>query len=92
MTRSGSYLAPPGFRDSSNPALNHGEVVASTYAVRYEISRTDTGVSAAHTASMTSASSGPNPPPACADFTDIILTLLQIRRSLSRSGVTEPTY
>jgi len=44
MSRSGSYLAPPGFRDSSSPALNHGEVVASTYAIRHEIARTDTGV------------------------------------------------
>ena len=44
MSRSGSYLAPPGFRESQTPALNHGEVVASTYAIRHEIARTDTGI------------------------------------------------
>jgi len=44
MSRSGSYLAPPGFRDSQTPAVSHGEVVASTYAIRHEIARTDTGV------------------------------------------------
>src|SRR5258708_23972 len=44
MSRSGSYLAPPGFRDSSNRALGQGEVVASAYAIRDEVARTDTGV------------------------------------------------
>jgi len=37
-------LAPPGFRDSSNRALQPGEVVASAYQIREEIARTDTGV------------------------------------------------
>src|SRR5215510_14664199 len=44
MGRSGSFQAPPGFRDSPVRALNHGEVVASTYTVRNEIARTDTGI------------------------------------------------
>ncbi len=44
MVRSGSIQAPPGFRDSGTRALVSGEVVASTYAIREEISRTDTGV------------------------------------------------
>jgi serine/threonine protein kinase len=44
MSRSGKFLAPPGFRDSPNRALNPGEVVASTYAIRAEIARTETGI------------------------------------------------
>jgi len=44
MGRSGSFQAPPGFRDSPMRALNHGEVVASTYSIRDEIARTDTGL------------------------------------------------
>jgi serine/threonine protein kinase len=44
MGRSGSFQAPPGFRDSPVRALSHGEVVASTYAIREEIARTDTGI------------------------------------------------
>src|SRR3954447_22759524 len=44
MGRSGSFQAPPGFRDSPVRALTHGEVVASTYAVREELARTDTGI------------------------------------------------
>jgi CheY-like chemotaxis protein len=44
MARSGSFQAPPGFRDSPTRALNHGEVVASTYTIRDEIARTDTGI------------------------------------------------
>jgi len=44
MRRSGSFQAPPGFRDSPTRAVNHGEVVASTYAIRDEVARTDTGV------------------------------------------------
>lgn len=44
MARSGSFQAPPGFRDSPTRGVSHGEVVASTYAIRDEIARTDTGV------------------------------------------------
>ena len=44
MGRSGSFQAPPGFRDSAIRALNQGEVVASTYTIREEIARTDTGI------------------------------------------------
>jgi CheY-like chemotaxis protein len=44
MGRSGSFQAPPGFRDSPTRGLQHGDVVASTYAVREEIATTDTGV------------------------------------------------
>jgi len=44
MGRSGSFQAPPGFRDSTIRALNQGEVVASTYAIREEVARTDTGI------------------------------------------------
>src|SRR5262249_1932459 len=43
MGRSGSFLAPPGFRDSPTRALTRGEGVASAYAVRDEIARTETG-------------------------------------------------
>ena len=43
MGRSGSFQAPPGFRDSGTRALGHGDVVASTYTIRDEIARTDTG-------------------------------------------------
>lgn len=43
MTRSG-FAAPGGFRDSRERALAAGEVVASTYAVRDEIARTEIGV------------------------------------------------
>ncbi len=44
MGRSGSFQAPPGFRDSPTQALNQGDVVASTYTIRGEVARTDTGV------------------------------------------------
>ncbi len=44
MGRSGSAPAPPGFRDSPTRALKHGEIVASTYAIRDEIARTETGI------------------------------------------------
>jgi len=44
VSRSGSFQAPPGFRDSPTRVLNPGEVVASTYAIRYEVTRTDTGL------------------------------------------------
>jgi serine/threonine protein kinase len=37
-------LAPAGFRDSPARAIGNGEVVASTYAIREEIARTDTGI------------------------------------------------
>jgi CheY-like chemotaxis protein len=40
----GSFDVPSGFRDSAERAIAQGEVVASTYAIRDEISRTDTGV------------------------------------------------
>jgi serine/threonine-protein kinase len=36
--------APPGFRDSPERALGAGEVVASTFAIRDEIARTETGM------------------------------------------------
>jgi CheY-like chemotaxis protein len=41
---SGTFSAPAGFRDSPARPLSHGEVVASTYAIRDEIGRTDTGI------------------------------------------------
>ncbi len=44
MSRSGRIQTPPGFRDSPTRALNPGEVVASTYAVRAEVARTETGL------------------------------------------------
>jgi hypothetical protein len=44
MSRSGRIQSPPGFRDSPTRALNPGEVVASTYAIRSEIARTETGL------------------------------------------------
>jgi len=44
MSRSGRIQAPPGFRDSPNRVLNPGEVVASAYAVRAEVARTETGI------------------------------------------------
>src|ERR1043165_2204574 len=44
MARSGSFEAPPGVRDSPTRGVSHGEVVASTYAIRDEIARTETGV------------------------------------------------
>src|SRR5215470_19553063 len=44
MGRSGSFQAPPGFRDSPIGALNQGDVVASTYTIRGEVARTDTGI------------------------------------------------
>jgi CheY-like chemotaxis protein len=40
----GSFSPPAGFRDSTHPALNPGEVIASTYQVKDEIARTDDGV------------------------------------------------
>lgn len=39
----GTFAVPPGFRDSATPALHAGEVIASTYQIRHEIARTDTG-------------------------------------------------
>jgi serine/threonine protein kinase len=44
MGRSGSFQAPPGFRDSVVRAVVPGDVIASTYMVRDELARTDTGV------------------------------------------------
>ena len=44
MSRSGSFVVPAGFRDSQERALDAGEVVGSTYQIRDEIARTDTGV------------------------------------------------
>jgi len=44
MVRTGSFAVPAGFRDSASRALGEGEVVDSTYTVRDEIARTDTGV------------------------------------------------
>src|SRR5579859_3696403 len=44
MTFTGSFTAPPGFRDSQQRPLAPGEVVASTYAIREEITRTDDGI------------------------------------------------
>ncbi len=41
---SGTFAAPAGFRESPARPLSHGEVVASTYAIRDEIGRTDTGI------------------------------------------------
>ena len=38
-----TFQAPPGFRDSEAPALNAGEVVASTYQVRQPVARTENG-------------------------------------------------
>lgn len=44
MARSGSFAAPAGYRDSPSRALNSGEVVASTYAIKDELLRTEDGV------------------------------------------------
>ena len=38
------FLPPPGFRDAVKAALTNGEVVASTYQIRDEVVRTDSGV------------------------------------------------
>jgi serine/threonine-protein kinase len=43
LSKSGSFTPPSGFRDSPTPPLAEGEVLASTYQVRGEIARTDTG-------------------------------------------------
>jgi len=40
----GSFETPAGYRDSANRAIGHGEVVASTYQIKDEVARTDTGV------------------------------------------------
>ena len=44
MSRSGSFLPPPGYHDSPDLPVAQGEVVASTYVIRSEIARTDTGL------------------------------------------------
>jgi serine/threonine protein kinase len=41
---SGAFAAPAGFRESPQRPLVSGEVVASTYVIRDEVARTDTGV------------------------------------------------
>jgi serine/threonine protein kinase len=40
----GAFAAPAGFRDSPHRPVAAGEVVASTYAIRDEVARTETGV------------------------------------------------
>ncbi len=40
---SGTFSPPAGFRDSPAAPLSPGEVIASTYAIREEIARTETG-------------------------------------------------
>jgi CheY-like chemotaxis protein len=40
----GGFQAPPGFRESPQRPLRDGEVVASTYSIREELARTDTGI------------------------------------------------
>ena len=41
---SGTFSAPAGYRDSPARPLSAGEVVASAYAIRDELGRTDTGI------------------------------------------------
>ncbi len=41
---SGTFQVPPGFRESPARPVNHGEVIASTYVIRDEIARTDSGL------------------------------------------------
>ena len=43
MRKSGPFVPPSGFRDSPTPALTEGEVIASTYQIRGEVARTDSG-------------------------------------------------
>ncbi|MBX3156257.1 MAG: hypothetical protein KF773_09685 [Deltaproteobacteria bacterium] len=40
----GGFQAPPGFRESPQRPLREGEVIASTYSVREELARTETGI------------------------------------------------
>src|SRR6185312_3859055 len=40
----GAFAAPAGFRDSPHRPVAAGEVVASTYTIRDEVARTETGV------------------------------------------------
>lgn len=44
MVRPSGFQAPPGFRESPQPPLVPGEVIASTYQMRAEIARTELGV------------------------------------------------
>ena len=44
MSTSGRFTPPPGFKESLQPSLSPNEVVSSTYQIRHEIARTDTGV------------------------------------------------
>jgi serine/threonine-protein kinase len=41
---SGRFTPPPGFKESLQPSLSPGEVISSTYQIRHEIARTDTGL------------------------------------------------
>lgn len=41
---SGTFAAPAGYRDSPVRPINSGEVVSSTYVIREEIGRTETGI------------------------------------------------
>jgi serine/threonine protein kinase len=41
---SGSFQVPPGYRDSPLRPVNQGEVIASTYVIREEVARTDSGL------------------------------------------------
>jgi serine/threonine-protein kinase len=43
LKKTGPFAVPPGFRESTTAALSAGEVVTSTYQIRQEILRTDTG-------------------------------------------------
>lgn len=44
VSLSGRFTPPPGFKESTQPSLSAGEVVSSTYQIRHEVARTDTGV------------------------------------------------
>ncbi len=44
MRKHSNFSAPPGFKGSPEPPLKPGEVVASTYQMRHEVARTDTGI------------------------------------------------
>jgi hypothetical protein len=44
MARPASFQAPSGFRESPTSAVARGEVIASTYAIREEIARSETGI------------------------------------------------
>jgi CheY-like chemotaxis protein len=44
VSTSGRFTPPPGFKESTQPSLSAGEVVSSTYQIRHEIARTDSGI------------------------------------------------